>query len=589
MLELRPAPRRWPGAVRSAVCLGVPLLIGWRAGDLGAGLMATLGGFTALYGSGRPYLNRAALLATIAVSLSVSVGVGIWAAAYTWLGILAVAAIATTATVLCNTLEVGPPGAYQFAMVCAVGIGLHAAHQNPVRSAVLVLAGGAFSWLVHMAGALIGPRRPERRAVSAGGAAVAAYIDAVDTPAEDATRHAAAQAMHEAWKTLITRQPRRLPPTATLRRLRDVSRQLHTIFAEAMGAARSDTSPETEAAATARGLAEAVWHHPSAVVVTPAQHLPLGRPGAGVLIRQYLQPHTRSRLVVLRVAVATVVAGTAAGALGLDHAYWAMTAAVLVLHQGLDRRRMTQRALERLVGTWVGLLLATAVIATDPHALWLVAVVMALTFLIELTVVRNCTLAVVFITAVALVISTGSHPTDDLGSLLLARGIDTAVGCAVAIAVFLVIVPSSVKAWLPTAVADALEAVGRTVAQLADGTITTPQGKSARRDLQRCVLQLSQMFDVSINGSPQQRRRAESLWPAIAATQRLAYHTIAECWRRERHDGHHTDTAATYLNELQSAVAMLAADVRAQRRPAPLIVAPGPFTDELRSVHAALD
>src|ERR1700712_1709119 len=144
-----------------------------------------------------------------------------------------------------------------------------------------------------------------------------------------------------------------------------------------------------------------------------------------------------------------------------------MTAAVLVLHQGLDRRRMTQRALERLVGTWTGLLLAAAVIATHPHALWLVAVVMLLNFLVELTVVRNYTLAVVFITAVALVISTGARGTDDLGALLLARGVDTAGGCAVALAVFLVLVPASVTTWRPTAIADTLDAVATTAGYLA--------------------------------------------------------------------------------------------------------------------------
>src|SRR6195952_3974119 len=113
MIELRAAPRRWPQALRAAACMGVPVLIGWLAGDLGAGLMATLGGFTALYGSGRPYLNRATLLAVVAISLSTAVGLGIWAATYTWLGVLTVAAIATVATLLCNALEVEPPGAYQ--------------------------------------------------------------------------------------------------------------------------------------------------------------------------------------------------------------------------------------------------------------------------------------------------------------------------------------------------------------------------------------------------------------------------------------------------------------------------------------------
>jgi uncharacterized membrane protein YccC len=592
MFEVRAAPRRWPRAVRAATCMGVPVLVGWLSGDLGAGLMATLGGFTALYGSGRPYLNRAALLAVVAVSLSISVGLGIWMASITWVGVLTVAAIATAATLLCNALEVGPPGAYQFALVCAAGTGLHASgHQDPIRSALLVLAGGSFAWLMHMASLVFGPRGPEKSAVAAGGLAVADYVDAIATPGEDAARNHAAQAMHEAWKNLISRQPRRLPPTAAVRRLQELTRRLHMIFADAMGAADTETGPDPEAAANARMLAgQAFDRTGTGGAPTPIDQLPLGRPGAWALIKLSTQG-SRSLLVVFRVAVATVVAGALAGLLGLDHAYWAMTAAVLVLHQGLDRRRTTQRALERFVGTWAGLLLAAAVIATHPHALWLVAAIMTLNFLVELTVVRNYTLAVVFITAVALVISTGAHGTSDLGALLLARGVDTAVGCAVGMAVFLLLVPPSVTGWLPTAIADTLEAVGTTAEFMASGSVTTAAAKAARRDLQRCSLRLAQMFDNAINGSANQRRSAEHVWPGIAATQRLAYRTVAECWRLERDakpDGLESSSAAEYFAHLQLAVRAAAAAVRAGEPPPPVTITPGALSDELRGVHDAL-
>jgi uncharacterized membrane protein YccC len=592
MFEVRAAaPRRWPRALRASVCMGVPVLVGWLSGDLGAGLMATLGGFTALYGSGRPYLNRAVLLAVVALSLSTAVGLGIWTAAVTWVGVLTVAGIATAATLLCNALEVGPPGAYQFALVCAVGTGLHAGHQGPVRSALLVLAGGSFAWLVHMAGLALGPRGPEKSAVAAGGTAVADYIDAIATTGEDAARYHAAQTMHEAWKNLISRQPRYLPPTAAVRRLQELTRRLHLIFADAMGAAGTQAAPDPSATATARTLARQAFDRTDSGTQTPIDQLPLGRPGAWALIKLGAQPRSRSLLVVIRVAIATAVAGALAGLLGLEHAYWAMTAAVLVLHQGFDRRRTTQRALERFIGTWAGLLLAAAVIAAHPHALWLVAAIMTLNFLVELTVVRNYTLAVVFITAVALVISTGAHGASDLGALLLARGIDTAVGCAVGLAVFLLVVPASVTTWLPNAIADTLDAVGATTEYLTPSSVTTPAAKAARRDLQRCALRLTQTFDIAINGSANQRRAAEYVWPAIAATQRLAYRTVAECWRLERvaqTDNTQSASATEYFAALQLAVRATADAVRADQNPPPVTIPPGTLSDELLGVRDAL-
>ena len=50
LFTLRISARRWPFALRAAICTGAPLLLEWAAADLTAGLTATLGAFTALYG-----------------------------------------------------------------------------------------------------------------------------------------------------------------------------------------------------------------------------------------------------------------------------------------------------------------------------------------------------------------------------------------------------------------------------------------------------------------------------------------------------------------------------------------------------------
>jgi uncharacterized membrane protein YccC len=591
MVVMQPGPRRWLGALRAAFCMAVPVLVGWRTGDIAAGLTATLGAFTVLYGSRRPYRNRAVLLAVVAVSLSVSVGLGIWAASIVWVGVLAVAAIATIATLLCNALEVGPPGAYQFALVCAAGTGLHAQHENPMRAALLALAGGAFAWLAHMSGALVSVRGPERAVVAAAGSAVADYIDVVGTDRQDGARHRAAQAMHDAWNTVVSRQPARAAPSAAVRSLQELSRRLHMLFADAMTCASTRTPADPDAAAVARRLARRALDPCDPAEVASPDRVPPAHPGVLAVLRQELQPRSRSLLIVVRVAVATVLAGTLGGLLGLHHAYWAMSTAVLIVHQGLDRRRTTQRALERLTGTWFGLGLAAAVILIQPHAMWLIAAIMALNFLIELTVVRNYTLAVVFITAVALLIATGAQRPTDLGSLLLARGLDTAVGCAVALAVFMLVVPPTAATWLPAAIADTLDAVATTTAYLSPSAVTTGAAQAARRSLQRRTLKLTQTFDDGINGSTGQREAAEQTWPAIAATQHLAYRTLAECWRLEsmpRRHGSHEQSPAKTAPELRETLRVMAEAVRAGRKPPPVAAGSGVLSTELLELRDAL-
>jgi uncharacterized membrane protein YccC len=150
LVGVKQVRRRWPFALRAGICMAAPVLAGWAAGDVAAGLAATLGSFTALYGSGRPYLYRAQELAIIAVSLAVAVAVGVWAAQVPWAGVLAVSVIAMVAVFVCNALAVGPPGAYMIVLASAAGIGIAEVNQNAWYIGILVLAGGAFSWLVHM-------------------------------------------------------------------------------------------------------------------------------------------------------------------------------------------------------------------------------------------------------------------------------------------------------------------------------------------------------------------------------------------------------------------------------------------------------
>ncbi len=360
---------------------------------------------------------------------AVAVALGDWASSAPWLGVLTVTMIAAVATLVCHALSVGPPGAYMVVLACAAGTGTPATlHLSPGHHAALVLAGGAFAWLVHMSGALFRPRGPEKAAVAAAAAAVAAYIE---TPSAD-TRHRAALLLHTAWVNLVTYQPVQPKPDQTLYRLRVVNRRLHVLFAEAMRAAEAGVPLTYDGAALARHLATV----PADAITDEhgAEGVPLGRPSIVQLLRRAMTPGSVSLQLTVRVGIAVAISGVIAvlisQALTMTHAYWAMAAAVLMLHQGFDWQRTVARGVERTLGTWLGLGVAGAILALHPQGLWLALVIGALQFVIEMYVVRNYTLAVVFITPAALTIASGGQPVDNLGELLLTRGSDTLIGCA---------------------------------------------------------------------------------------------------------------------------------------------------------------
>ncbi|WP_431237692.1 FUSC family protein [Mycolicibacterium aichiense] len=530
-------PPRWPIGLRAAISTAIPVTAGWAAGVMGSGLIATLGAFTSRFGGDRPYANRGIELATVAVSLAAAVALGGWSAQVPWLGVLMVSLVAVAAVWLCNALAVGPPGAYIFVVACAAGIGASAAHLAPWTLGLLVLAGGAVAWLVQMAGALVHFRKPERAAVAAAAEAVADYIEAANSPRERAARHRAAAALHRSWSVLVNYQPLQAGPSSVLHRLRAANHSVHVLFTTAVtAAAQGAAAPDPETAALARRLGT-LQSPPEDVATRDAGRIPLGSPPVLTVLRRAISPGSPVRHIMQRVAVGALLSGAAAMALGVDHAYWAMAAAVLVLHQGTDRTRTLRRGGERLLGTWVGLALAALILSLHPHDLWLVLLLALLNFVIEVLVVRNYALATVFITTAALTISSGTH-TVDVGHLLLARGVDTLIGCAIGLAVYLVAVRWQESTRLTDAIARTLDAAAQVLPYVAAGDTARLAARAARRDLQIAAIALMESDEAAMAGSVRQREAAEQLLPAVTATEQLAYRTIAACWTIEhRVDG----------------------------------------------------
>ncbi|TRW77834.1 FUSC family protein [Mycolicibacterium sp. 018/SC-01/001] len=513
------APSRLPVALRAAISTAIPVLVGTATGTIGAGLIATLGAFTSRFGAGRPYASRAIQLAVVAIALALAVAAGSWAADVAWAGVLTVSAVAVLAVWLCRALSVGPPGAYVFVVACAAGIGVSASRLSPWQIGSLVLAGGVVAFCVQMLGALTEFRRPERVAVQTAANRVADYLDAIGSADEHTVRHHAAHALHQAWTALIDQQPV-ASQSPRLQQLRATNHAIHVLFAQA-----DDGSAEL---VRTLGRLEA---DPELIARRdPGQRPPAPTP-ARDLLRAALLTGSHTRRVMVRVAIGVPLAGFAAVGLGVDRAYWAMAAAVLILHQGAPLWHAVRRGGERLLGTWIGLVLAAAIIVVHPQG-WLLAALLALlNFAIEMLVARNYLLASVFITATALTIGTASHPLapDQVGHLLLTRGIDTMIGCAVGLVVYLALARQETRR-LADALADTRAALALAEPFAATGDTDSLAARTARRDLQRAALEMLDVLDAAQAGPREQREAAARLADEVMDVERAASRTVAALW-----------------------------------------------------------
>jgi hypothetical protein len=153
-------------------------------------------------------------------------------------------------------------------------------------------------------------------------------------------------------------------------------------------------------------------------------------------------PWPRIRRAAARGAVGTGGAALIALTLGLPRPDWAAVACAAVLvHDGT--RTTVRRAGHRAAGTAAGIGVAGLVLAIVPGVFPLVVLVVALQFVVELLVARNYALAVVFITPLALLqgtLATGELDGPVIG-LLAGRLVETAIGCALAVAAQAVLPP----------------------------------------------------------------------------------------------------------------------------------------------------
>ncbi len=132
-------------------------------------------------------------------------------------------------------------------------------------------------------------------------------------------------------------------------------------------------------------------------------------------------------------AVGTLIAGAIPLLIGIGHPYWAMVSAIAGLSAATGFHRVL-RATHRLVGTVLGLGVAAVLLAFEPSCLVVVLLVIALQGGVELFIVRNYTIGLLFLTPLVLVMGRLAGDVS-AGQLLLERGVETAIGVAVAIGI----------------------------------------------------------------------------------------------------------------------------------------------------------
>jgi Fusaric acid resistance protein-like len=319
-------PWRWAAGVQAGFANALPIATFSLTGHLSLGLVASVGAFTALYGTTMPLRERLRVLPLVAMGFVAASVLGVLCAANAWLTIACMTAVALLACMLVVTTELGPPGPMQFVLVAGVSARL--------------------AYPEHLSGAFLNPMAiPALVAVGA----ISAYI-VVAAPL--------------ALPLVRSRKCKASAPVA--------------LFSHRIDAEKS--------------------------------------------------------IITARVVLAVAVAGLFSVFLRVRHGYWMVMVAGAVLQMTYVAQYSAIRAVHRVLGTVLGVVVFGVICLADPRGAWLIAVVVLLQFAIEVVVARHYALALAFITPTALTIAAAAGTTAP-GSLVAERIVDTFLGATIAMIV----------------------------------------------------------------------------------------------------------------------------------------------------------
>lgn len=499
-----PAGRRWSIGLRAGAAVAIPGALVVAAGYPNAALYVTYGAFAVLYGEGRPYRVRAAVVATAGLALMLVAGVGVVVGTYAPGGIankaatiLALTAVAVPVVYTVDALRLGPPGALFFVLVCGGALGATEWGVAPERILICAGLGAIAAVIVSMAGAAIDRHKPERVATQRA-------VDAVDIYAQpgNATvdaRHAAGAAISSAW----------------------------TALHDAGLSHRSDSPLVNTMLDTHRRFTEiAVGNKMVLDHLIPGDHVLVVRPSIWYRLRRSVRFRSHATITAGRVGIACLGAGVISAAVGLTRPQWAILSALVIVHMGPDRLHGTVRGLHRFAGTVIGLGLFAVLYQLSPTGYTLIAAIATLQFCTELFLPRNYAVAVMFVTPIALLSAGVVTLQGSVTSIVRDRLAETLIGVAVAMASIYLIAPRAHRRTFAFTEARIRKAALALVA----AARAQPAHDAAYAEARDLSFELEGAIRAGVDSAHNEPDWLQSYWPAHAALIHHGYDLVAACW-----------------------------------------------------------
>ena len=551
---VKKTPFPWERAISAGICSSMPVLIGLLVGNFPYGLIAGIGGFSYLYVWNEPYPQRAKKIFFVALGLAVSNGLGILTASSPFAFAVILGLIGAVGTFIFGALKIPGPASIFFVIVFAM---TSASPVDPTLAplrAGLVFLGGAFAWLVAMSGWFFHPHGPEMKSVKRIYSELAVLVDSVGTEQFNAAREKTVLALTDAESTLLAGYVSWKSSTI-FKQLYLLKEKANSIFLDILEmAADGRTNLPSSIGETLQALAYSLDRtkrepmkipqpkendqavdrllsklYDADAIMTEStsrinQDLNITKP---TLISIFLDAFDKNSIVFLsslKYGTVLMVAAMIAFAFDFNRSYWIPVSCGAIM-LGSTIISTFHRAIQRAIGTTVGILIASIILSIHPAGFMVAFFILLLGGLTELFMVRNYAFAVMFITPNSLLMAETTTKLHNLPYFATARMIDILIGAVIGLMGVLLVGSRSASSRLPHLIAKTIRSQSQTFFKLySEQKKESTLGRSRERNKMRTnLINLRTVYTTALGEISNKKTELEYLSPVIFSMEQLGY------------------------------------------------------------------
>lgn len=473
MFKMKKLPSPWQKSIGIAICTGLPMLLGLIFNQEQWSAIGGLGSFAYLYVTNETYYRRAKKMFCVVMGFTLTVFLGTLIAPYPFFVVILLGILGAVTTFVFGILRIPGPAAMFFVLVYLITTSMPIDQSAVFERTFIVFLSACFSWLVSMVVAPFDSHGPETRTLKDIYMGLADFCDAIGTEHVSSIRNRAVNQMMESEEILLTAH---IPwkQSFVFNKLSRLYEQANCLFVELLDLSyENDTIVPEEISRIIRKLGndikgmrdknytlvsftkkdlDQIFKNMSQedqnkysnvidiiyeiekscnlLIQDTEYELRKTKVSKKLRLKENLSQESIVFNKAIRYGVILAIASVVSYIFPFFKPYWIPLSCAAVMLGATIIGTFT-RAIQRSVGTFIGLGLAAVVLSIQPEGYVLIIFAMLLSAIIEFVIVRNYAIAAIFITANAILIAESRAPLVDPTVFMSSRFINVIIGSAI--------------------------------------------------------------------------------------------------------------------------------------------------------------